>query len=51
MRSGSGRPCRSATSPARAGEEIAAVLLGARFRAALSVPVELAGGPIGTLDA
>jgi putative methionine-R-sulfoxide reductase with GAF domain len=33
------------------GEEIAAVLVGARFRAALSVPVELAGGPIGTLDA
>jgi GAF domain-containing protein len=33
------------------GQEIAAVLLGARFRAALSVPVELAGGPIGTLDA
>jgi signal transduction protein with GAF and PtsI domain len=27
------------------------VLLGASFRAALSVPVELAGGPIGTLDA
>ena len=33
------------------GEEIAAVLVGASFRAALSVPVELAGGPIGTLDA
>jgi hypothetical protein len=32
-------------------EEIASVLLGASFRAALSVPVELAGGPIGTLDA
>jgi len=32
-------------------EEITAVLLSARFRAALSVPVELAGGPIGTLDA
>jgi signal transduction protein with GAF and PtsI domain len=31
--------------------EIASVLLGASFRAALSVPVELAGGPIGTLDA
>ena len=31
--------------------EIAVVLLDARFRAALSVPVELAGGPIGTLDA
>jgi hypothetical protein len=33
------------------GEEIAALLVGASFRAALSVPVELAGGPIGTLDA
>lgn len=33
------------------GREIAAVLLGASFRAALSVPAELAGGPIGTLDA
>jgi putative methionine-R-sulfoxide reductase with GAF domain len=33
------------------GEEIAAVLVDASFRAALSVPVELAGGPIGTLDA
>ena len=32
-------------------QEIASVLLGASFRAALSVPVELAGGPIGTLDA
>jgi signal transduction protein with GAF and PtsI domain len=32
-------------------EAIASVLLGASFRAALSVPVELAGGPIGTLDA
>jgi hypothetical protein len=32
-------------------EEIASALLGASFRAALSVPVELAGGPIGTLDA
>jgi hypothetical protein len=33
------------------GEEIAAVLVDASFRAALSVPVELAGGPTGTLDA
>jgi putative methionine-R-sulfoxide reductase with GAF domain len=33
------------------GEEIAAVLVDASFGAALSVPVELAGGPIGTLDA
>lgn len=33
------------------GREIAAVLLGASFRAAPSVPAELAGGPIGTLDA
>jgi hypothetical protein len=32
-------------------QAIASVLLGASFRAALSVPVELAGGPIGTLDA
>jgi hypothetical protein len=32
-------------------QQIAAVLLDASFRAALSVPVELAGGPIGTLDA
>ena len=32
-------------------EGIASALLGASFRAALSVPVELAGGPIGTLDA
>jgi signal transduction protein with GAF and PtsI domain len=32
-------------------EEIASALLGASFKAALSVPVELAGGPIGTLDA
>jgi signal transduction protein with GAF and PtsI domain len=32
-------------------QEIASALLGASFRAALSVPVELAGGPIGTLDA
>jgi hypothetical protein len=32
-------------------EEIASALLGASFRAALSVPVELGGGPIGTLDA
>jgi len=32
-------------------DEIASALLGASFRAALSVPVELAGGPIGTLDA
>jgi ANTAR domain/GAF domain len=31
-------------------EEIASALLGASFRAALSVPVELAGGPIGTMD-
>jgi len=31
-------------------QEIASMLLGASFRAALSVPVELAGGPIGTLD-
>jgi ANTAR domain/GAF domain len=31
--------------------EIASALLGASFKAALSVPVELAGGPIGTLDA
>jgi ANTAR domain/GAF domain len=34
-----------------AGQEIASALPGASFRAALSVPVELAGGPIGTLDA
>jgi hypothetical protein len=32
-------------------QEIASALLGASCRAALSVPVELAGGPIGTLDA
>ena len=32
-------------------KEITSVLLAASFRAALSVPVELAGGPIGTLDA
>jgi GAF domain-containing protein len=32
-------------------EGIASALLGASFRAVLSVPVELAGGPIGTLDA
>jgi GAF domain-containing protein len=31
-------------------EEIASVLLGASFKAALSVPVEIGGGPIGTLD-
>jgi hypothetical protein len=31
-------------------EEIASVLLGASFKAGLSVPVEVAGGPIGTLD-
>jgi signal transduction protein with GAF and PtsI domain len=31
-------------------EEIAPVLLGASFKAALSVPVELVGGPVGTLD-
>jgi GAF domain-containing protein len=30
--------------------EITEVLLGASFKAALSVPIELAGGPIGTLD-
>jgi transcriptional regulator with GAF, ATPase, and Fis domain len=32
-------------------EEIASVLLDASFKAALSVPVEVGGGPIGTLDA
>jgi hypothetical protein len=32
-------------------QAIASVLLGGSFRAALSVPVEPAGGPIGTLDA
>jgi signal transduction protein with GAF and PtsI domain len=41
-------PVRDVT---REGAEEAAALLGASFRAALSVPVELAGGPIGTLDA
>jgi signal transduction protein with GAF and PtsI domain len=33
------------------GAEIASLLLGASFKAALSVPVEVGGGPIGTLDA
>jgi signal transduction protein with GAF and PtsI domain len=42
-------PVRDVTG--EGAQEIAAVLLGASFRAALSVPVELAGGPIGTLDA
>jgi hypothetical protein len=42
-------PVRDVTG--EGAQEIASVLLGASFRAALSVPVELAGGPIGTLDA
>jgi signal transduction protein with GAF and PtsI domain len=42
-------PVRDVTQ--EGAREIASVLLGASFRAALSVPVELAGGPIGTLDA
>ncbi len=42
-------PVRDVTQ--EGAEAIASVLLGASFRAALSVPVELAGGPIGTLDA
>jgi ANTAR domain/GAF domain len=42
-------PVRDATR--EGAQAIASVLLGASFRAALSVPVELAGGPIGTLDA
>jgi hypothetical protein len=42
-------PVRDVTG--EGAQEIAVVLLGASFRAALSVPVELAGGPIGTLDA
>jgi ANTAR domain/GAF domain len=42
-------PVRDVTG--EGAQQIAAALLGASFRAALSVPVELAGGPIGTLDA
>jgi ANTAR domain/GAF domain len=42
-------PVRDVTG--EGAREIAVVLLDASFRAALSVPVELAGGPIGTLDA
>jgi ANTAR domain/GAF domain len=42
-------PVRDVTG--EGAQQIAAVLLHASFRAALSVPVELAGGPIGTLDA
>jgi hypothetical protein len=42
-------PVRDVTG--EGAQEIAAALLDASFRAALSVPVELAGGPIGTLDA
>jgi ANTAR domain/GAF domain len=42
-------PVRDVTG--EGAKEIAVVLLDASFRAALSVPVELAGGPIGTLDA
>ena len=42
-------PVRDVTG--EGAKEIAVVLLDVSFRAALSVPVELAGGPIGTLDA
>jgi hypothetical protein len=42
-------PVRDVTG--EGAQQIAVVLLDASFRAALSVPVELAGGPIGTLDA
>jgi hypothetical protein len=42
-------PVRDVTG--EGAQQIAAALLDASFRAALSVPVELAGGPIGTLDA
>jgi hypothetical protein len=42
-------PVRDVTG--EGARDVAAVLLDASFRAALSVPVELAGGPIGTLDA
>ena len=36
--------------PSPAGPEVAPALVAAQLRAALSVPVELAGGPVGTLE-